>query len=523
MANNSGFSDFDVDAQEIEQRRKYAEMLRQQSMDPVQSQMAGGWVIPTSPFQGAAKLLQAYSGRKGIEKADAEKKALAEALRNERMGTLAQFQSAMEGRLEEQGTDPTGGLSVNPGQAPNPKAAMMALALSRDPALSQAGVSATLAQATKTPDSAFAKVNPKDYTPESVQKFIATGAKDFSVLQPRDRLEFVNEGGVINPRNPYTAQPVGSPITKSVSPDAAMRQRWDEFTFGNISPYQNAQLANQRAGLQNDAAGLGMRRAELFYNTGMSPMGGGAVPPAPQGMQVPSMAPAVPGMPQSPGMQPAPAMRPQPMGQPVGGRPPAMQPAPNAQAAPPAVPGLSPRAQAERKAKMDEERPVADAALAAARAKAEVVTTKVAEALDNMKGLTGMSATGLTGAMTGVVPGTPAYQLERALDTIKANLGFQELAAMRAASPTGGALGSITERELAMLQSTVASLDRGQSEAQLKKNLEAVQKHFNNWRNAVEQSYAQKFGAPPKPPAPAEPGGAANVIDELLRKYGNPR
>jgi len=234
---NIGFSDFDVDAQEIEQRRKYAEMLRQQSMEPMQSQTAGGWVIPTSPFQGMAKMLQAYSGRKGIEKADSDKKALAEALRNERMGTLAQFQSAMDGRPEEQGTDPTGGLSVNPGQAPNPKAAMMALALSRDPSLSQAGVQATLAQATKTPESAFAKVNPKDYTPESVQKFIATGGKDFSVLKAREKIVSDNLGGQVVYRGEYGSEPIRS-VDRTVSPDASMRQRWDQYIIQHTSRVQ---------------------------------------------------------------------------------------------------------------------------------------------------------------------------------------------------------------------------------------------------------------------------------------------
>lgn len=148
MADPYGFTDFGAESQEIERRRKYAEMLRQQSMEPIQQQTAGGWVVPISPFQGAGKLAQAYFGKKKANEADEKQKALAEALRNERMGTLAQFQSAMDGRPEEQGTDPTGGLSVNPGQAPNPKAAMMALALSRDPSLSQAGVQGYMKQST---------------------------------------------------------------------------------------------------------------------------------------------------------------------------------------------------------------------------------------------------------------------------------------------------------------------------------------------------------------------------------------
>lgn len=95
---------------------------------------------------------------------------------------------------------------------------------------------------------------------------------------------------------------------------------------------------------------------------------------------------------------------------------------------------------------------------------------------------------GIIGKGLEQIPGSPAYDLARAVDTIKANLGFQELQAMRDASPTGGALGQVTERELAFLQSTVASLELGQSQKQLKANLEKVKQHYENWLEAVMQS-----------------------------------
>lgn len=102
-----------------------------------------------------------------------------------------------------------------------------------------------------------------------------------------------------------------------------------------------------------------------------------------------------------------------------------------------------------------------------------------------------------TGTLAGI-RGTPAYNLERKLDTIKANLGFQELAAMRAASPTGGALGAVTERELAFLQSTVASLDAGQSPEELRRGLEKARQHYQNWLNAVRQDRLAAGGEAPE-------------------------
>lgn len=100
----------------------------------------------------------------------------------------------------------------------------------------------------------------------------------------------------------------------------------------------------------------------------------------------------------------------------------------------------------------------------------------------------GPLTTGFIGKQSADIAGTPAYNLSKAIDVIKANLGFQELAAMRAASPTGGALGSITERELDLLQSTVASLDQGQNSQILKDNLNKVKKHYRQWLDLVQQS-----------------------------------
>lgn len=96
------------------------------------------------------------------------------------------------------------------------------------------------------------------------------------------------------------------------------------------------------------------------------------------------------------------------------------------------------------------------------------------------------ASSGFLGAQSRNVGGTPAYNLERTINTIKANLAFEELAKMRAASKTGGALGSITERELDLLGATVANLDVGQSEAQLRANLEDIRTRYENIQAALQ-------------------------------------
>lgn len=119
-----------------------------------------------------------------------------------------------------------------------------------------------------------------------------------------------------------------------------------------------------------------------------------------------------------------------------------------------------------------------------AKSRAELVMGKVDDAL----GKVGFLTTGIPGAVMGMVPGRKAYDLRRDIDTIKANIGFAELQAMREASPTGGALGQVAVQELNMLQAVLSSLDANQSEESLRQGLTKVKQHYENWKKAVEQS-----------------------------------
>lgn len=91
--------------------------------------------------------------------------------------------------------------------------------------------------------------------------------------------------------------------------------------------------------------------------------------------------------------------------------------------------------------------------------------------LNDAEQRSGMFTTGLVGGFLRKVPGTPAYQLDSDVDTLKARSAFGELQSMRNSSPTGGALGAISEGELKLLQAASANLDTGQGERQFDKNL----------------------------------------------------
>lgn len=127
------------------------------------------------------------------------------------------------------------------------------------------------------------------------------------------------------------------------------------------------------------------------------------------------------------------------------------------------------------------------------------VVGKVDEALPQVSNWTA----GL-GSLLEKIPGTPARDLAGSVDTIKANIGFKELADMRAASPTGGALGQVAVKELEFLQAAIAALDTGQSPAVLRRNLNQVKTHYQNWAKIMDQHYKTNGGATNSPTQPAK-------------------
>ena len=85
---------------------------------------------------------------------------------------------------------------------------------------------------------------------------------------------------------------------------------------------------------------------------------------------------------------------------------------------------------------------------------------------------------GMLGAIAGNIPGTAAYDAKATAGTIKANLGFDRLTQMRAESPTGGALGSVSNIELERLESTISSLDLNQRKSKILENLDDIEKQY---------------------------------------------
>ena len=99
------------------------------------------------------------------------------------------------------------------------------------------------------------------------------------------------------------------------------------------------------------------------------------------------------------------------------------------------------------------------------------------------------SSTSGYGALLNSLPATAARSLSGDLDTIRANVGFEELQAMRDASPTGGALGQVSEMENRLLQSLRAAIDQFQSGDNLRSNLMIIRDSVAQIRKIKDDAY----------------------------------
>lgn len=311
-------SPYSAESEAIARKLRMAELLNQQAITPMEMPQQAG--VQASPISGLAKLLQGYLAGQSKNTAEEEAKALSEKFRRQSQSEASTFLEALQGTpaqaaipasivqnatgadtADNPNLEITGGQGLAPevpGQAavgPDMRKALaVALGAQANPTIQAAG-GALLTNMMKPAESAFAKLNPKDYTADSVKVFMATGGKDYSLLKPLEKLTTTDTNGVIQARNPYTFEPVGPAISKEIDPATVARLKQEreisDRAFGQLS-------ANQRAQLANDAARIGISAQELYFNTGMQ--AGRAPTSAPMGqpmgapMGQPTGAPSAP-------------------------------------------------------------------------------------------------------------------------------------------------------------------------------------------------------------------------------------
>ena len=138
-----------------------------------------------------------------------------------------------------------------------------------------------------------------------------------------------------------------------------------------------------------------------------------------------------------------------------------------------------------------------------------------AKALRNHKGLPR-----ITGSM-GMVPnwaGSNAANAQAKLETLKSQIGFGVLQAMREASKTGGALGSVSNEEGRRLENNLAALAQSQSLEEFQKNLDQIIAYADSTKGRLTDAYRQSYpgAAPPAPQAQA--GGWQDIGGFRVRR-----
>ncbi len=142
-----------------------------------------------------------------------------------------------------------------------------------------------------------------------------------------------------------------------------------------------------------------------------------------------------------------------------------------------------------------------------------VETTTALNEIERAIPLVGSGTTGIAGYMGSFIPGTDANQLNRLIDPVKAILGFDKLQQIRESSPTGGALGQVSNYELRFLQAVAGSLNIDQQPRYLRENLVRIRdmlKYTTRMRGLAEKI---DYGTP------EEQTIAQVQYDELLPQF----
>lgn len=258
--------------------------------------------------------------------------------------------------------------------------------------------------------------------------------------------------------------------------ETRLSDKMDELTAAN-----NLAASRDQASTLRDH---NIKRAEH----GLAPVS--ALPgSAPQG-QAPAPPPIQPQGPQVPGME-AP--------QSIAGAKLAMQEAAD-------------RAKSEREAEQKKAAamPAAQSKIVGAVQRLPVIQSSIANAKELAKSWT---TSGIPQQIFGGVAGTDAFELDQALDTIKANVGFGELLRIKEA---GGTLGALSEMENRLLQAVQGALDSRRSPEKLTEALNQVE--TLQQMNLAEQQ-RQFIEAYPDAQRPWEEGTAGLSTEDLLNKY----
>lgn len=212
---NVSMTDFGTEQSAIERQRKLAELLQQQSMTPDQGQTVSGWYVAPTKAQGVAKIAQALAAAYRGSQLDQQQSDLNSRQNKALSEGLQSYQQTLQGTPAQQRQivdDEYGPQTINEPAVPGDRRAALAKLLeSNHPMLQQMGAQMMMKEPEKV--NAFGKIDPKDYTQESIGKFAAS--QNFADLVPVRKREFVN-GMAVDAFN----TPIGTVVPKESNPYA---------------------------------------------------------------------------------------------------------------------------------------------------------------------------------------------------------------------------------------------------------------------------------------------------------------
>ena len=179
----------------------------------------------------------------------------------------------------------------------------------------------------------------------------------------------------------------------------------------------------------------------------------------------------------------------------------------------PTTTALSPKEMQVREAKF----PQANLAVKSFESKSDTVLKDI-ERLRNHPGLSS-----ITGIAAGRLPGVTAQGREalELYEKVVAGLQFKELQDMRNASPTGGALGNVSNQEGTQLRQAAGALSRVQEKGSVQSELDQIAESIRGSKSRVREAFDMTYdykgtpaggGAPPSPPPSPPTGAGGNTV-----------
>lgn len=476
-----------------------SQALQKQGMEPLETnRMSGGWAIPISPFEGLAKLAQTYVGVKMGNDVAKQQTDLAKTAQGD-------MRTALGKALGQSGLSPEEIDAISSGMGNPMTQPVMPMIM---------GIAQQKRQMAMLPQ-IIEQLRRGGTAPEAPQ---GPQPGQGTVLAPG--MSGASQGGP----QPSQGMPVGSDYVLAGGmlgnpgvTELGKMMHADSNTRGGVQYDQNGKafIINNNGSVQY-LTGITARDKNDLLDTGdkitpTNPYTGVQGPSIQKGL-TPAQQVEVPiaaGKYEFETGKKAPAM---PNATPVA---PGQTP-PKVQVGPKSLPGVTPKAQAEINATRAADKPTATASLGDATNNLDRLAKEV-ESIMNDPALS--KITGLVGKIPNA-PGSKATDVEARLDAVKSQVAFAVLQAMRNASKTGGALGSVSNFEEQMLQNNLAAItNRNQSHESMKANLQKIIDYTAAAKGRLMQAYKDTYNEN----APGfDPGAGAGTVKGLGNTGGLP-